>query len=96
MPLRTESLDGPDQSGLPLSLSPMQRSALASFRGLFHQVLSDDKPRRVSTLELCKELEQRLSMNDGINEVPRSIINNIINYLEAESLNRLCPMTLED
>lgn len=96
MPVRTESLNGPDESGLPLNLMPVQKQALATFRGLFHQVLSDDKPRRVSTLELCKELENRLSMNDGINEVPRSIINNIINYLEAESLNRLCPMTLED
>lgn len=91
MSLRFEPLDGPSDAGLPVNLLPAQKQALATFRGMFHQVLSDDKPRRVSTVELCKELEQRLSLNDGINEVPRSIINSILNYLEAESLNRLCP-----
>lgn len=76
--------------------TPLQRQALARFHQQFAELLTDRKPPRVSTLELCKELQARLELNDGINEVPRSIINSIINYLEAESLNRLCPIPVED
>lgn len=78
------------------ALNPAQRRALATFQQQFNELLTDRKPPRVSTLELCKELEARLTLNDGINEVPRSIINNIINYLEAESLNRMCPPPVDE
>lgn len=67
-----------------------QARALAQFRQSF-SALMDPKPPRISTVELCKELQRRLEGNDGINEVPRNIIDSIINMLEAESLNRLMP-----
>ena len=76
--------------------TPQQQRALRIFRSQFTELLTDRKPPRVTTLELCKELQQRLELNEGVNEVPRSIINSIINYLEAESLNRLCPMPEEN
>lgn len=76
--------------------TPQQQRALRIFEAQFTELLTDRKPPRVSTLELCKELQARLELNDGVNEVPRSIINSIINYLEAESLNRLCPMPEEN
>ncbi len=47
--------------------------------------------RTASTKQLAEAFHERIVAQNGINEIPKYVLDGIINYCEAEAFNRLCP-----